>query len=74
MFSLITLELCHTVQAVLLRCKPRSLGVGEHTLINRRDDLASTFDANVVAVHNVTRFFMPLLLKGKGKKIFNMYV
>jgi NAD(P)-dependent dehydrogenase (short-subunit alcohol dehydrogenase family) len=41
-------------------------------LILRRDDLAETFDMNVVSVHNVTRAFLPILAKGETKKVFNM--
>ncbi|CRG88458.1 hypothetical protein PISL3812_05488 [Talaromyces islandicus] len=36
------------------------------------DDLAETFNMNVVSVHNVTRAFLPMLVKGETKKVFNI--
>ena len=38
-----------------------------------RENLEETFQLNVLAVHNVTKAFLPLLRAGKEKRIVNMW-
>ncbi|KAH8694291.1 hypothetical protein BGW36DRAFT_454900 [Talaromyces proteolyticus] len=40
--------------------------------VTSMDDLGEVFNVNVTSVHNITRAFLPLLRKGKTKKIVNI--
>ena len=59
-------------QCKLLFPPPKRVGPTDQLTYIFRDNLADSFTLNVLAVHWVTRAFLPLLQKGTQKKVANM--